>query len=186
MEDLKKKDGINLNTQNLLDLWKKKPWLFLTSKLFIWDVWGSLVLMRTKTGYGWSQALKIDLPSVVFFFRRAQGLPNGSLSRWSFSGGGRRRRCETNEGPVMGMGSGWSWGTGNRRNDMETEVIRMLGEERTCSDLWEGKRWLNLQAFIGCCTESCYHLTSSPLMEGPGESSKESSHCNLKTYTLVI
>lgn len=35
----------------------------------------------------------------------AQGLPNGSLSRWSFSRGGRRRRCETNEGPVKGMGS---------------------------------------------------------------------------------
>lgn len=57
----------------------------------------------------------------------AEGLPNGSLSRWSFSGGGRRRRCETNEGP--GDGDGFRvklrYRKYCRRNAMETEVIEI-------------------------------------------------------------
>ena len=76
--------GIISTLKTLLDLWKNPDFSHLGKP---WEK-NSLTVSDDPGVVG-------RVPSTC----RAQGLPNGSLSRWSFSGGGRRRGCETNEGP---------------------------------------------------------------------------------------
>ena len=81
-----------------LDLWKKtptfshlgKPWKKNSAPPYRFRFPVGVVPENPHRLAGWSC--------------RAQGLPNGSLSRWSFSGGGRRRGCETNEGQGIRFG----------------------------------------------------------------------------------